>query len=55
MPVAPATSVEKPTASTVPTRSPSRPRTAACTEPANPADSDITTASALPPDTRQPY
>ena len=55
IPVAPATSVEKPTASTVPTRSPSRPRTAACIEPAKPAEIDITTASAVPPDTGQPY
>ena len=55
IPVAPATSVEKPTASTVPTRSPSRPSTAACTEPAKPAEIDITTASAVPPDTSQPY
>jgi hypothetical protein len=55
MPVAAATSVEKPTASTVPTRSPSLPSTAACTEPAKPAESDVTTASAVPPDTGQPY
>ena len=55
MPVVPATRVEKPTASTVPTRSPSRPSAAAWIEPANPAEIDITTASAVPPDTRQPY
>ena len=55
IPVAPATSVENPTASTVPTRSPSRPSAAACTEPAKPAEIDITTASAVPPDTSQPY
>jgi hypothetical protein len=54
MPVTPATSVENPTASSVPTRSPSLPRAAAWTEPAKPADSDITTASAVPPDTTQP-
>src|SRR5581483_8351570 len=55
IPVAPATRVEKPTASTVPTRSPRRPSTAAWIDPANPAETDITTASAVPPDTGQPY
>ena len=53
-PVAPATRVEKPSASTVPTRSPSLPRIAACAEAANPAEIETKTASAVPPDTVQP-
>src|SRR5438874_11297957 len=47
------TIVEKPSASKIPTRSPSLPITAACTDPASPAERARTTASAFPLDTAQ--
>ena len=45
--------VEKASASTIPTRSPSLPMTAACIDPASPAESASTTARAFPADTGQ--
>src|SRR5262245_4679293 len=54
-PVTPATTIAKPSASIVPTRSPSFACTAAWIVPAMPADAVKTAAIAVPPDTGQPY